>query len=153
MNKSSLYFYVFMFFVAGSVQAMDFPDYEMAWAMSERTLALGISVGTIQEELDAGFISIYDEEGRDYGYSQPNINPLQLECLEDIRRLYEQNGKKRIPAIDIGAATGLMSWKMIVAGAHVTAVEIVSRVADQILNNVLQKSSLSLIEKKLHPYA
>ena len=56
------------------------------------------------------------------GYSFSKINPLQQICLEKIAKEYERTGK-RPKVLDAGAGHGLMTWKMIGAGGHVTAIE------------------------------
>lgn len=58
----------------------------------------------------------------DYGFSFPQVNHVQKLCLENIYELYSQQ-KERPTALDLGAGHGLMTWKMLVAGAHVTAIE------------------------------
>lgn len=55
------------------------------------------------------------------GVNWSGINYLQRLCLKDIHDTFLMNHETPVSVFDIGAGFGLMSWKMIAAGADVTA--------------------------------
>ena len=76
----------------------------------------------IEEENNLKIQKNETDKNLDFGLSFAGVNPAQLECLREIGRRYEQN-ETRPKCGDFGAGHGYMTWKMIVAGGDVFAVE------------------------------
>jgi SAM-dependent methyltransferase len=58
----------------------------------------------------------------DYGYGWGFVDEHRLECLKEVkRRSHDDYNRPRV--LDVGAGLGHMGWKLIVAGAHYTAIE------------------------------
>lgn len=71
----------------------------------------------------------------DFGFSIRGINPLQHDVLKEISSKYTISGNV-VKVGDFAAGLGAMTWKMILAGAHVTAVELQTETADKMRYNV-----------------
>lgn len=74
----------------------------------------------------------------DYGFSIRGINPLQNDLLKEIAAKREATNTPP-NAADLGSGLGAMTWKMILAGAHVTAVELQNGTANAMRFNVAEK--------------
>ena len=81
----------------------------------------------------------------DFGISFAGINPAQLECLREISKMYEQN-ETRPKCADFGAGHGYMTWKMIVAGGDVFAVEPQDPTRAVLIENV--KKAIPFLKKE-----
>lgn len=81
----------------------------------------------------------------DFGYSFPGVDAIKLACLDAIRTSYVAN-KQRPLVADIGAGFGSMTWKMLCAGASVSAFEIQVPTAAE-LNRRMQSLDETLLEQ------
>lgn len=125
MIKKYFYAFVFYMFLFSNAQAFHTSNRQMVEEM-------GISWESVVSEKADGILPVNDEDGRPFGYARPGINFFQLLCLKDINNTYKKNKEHRVEAIDIGAAVGMMSWKMVAVGAKVTAVELIPSLAVKI---------------------
>lgn len=82
-----------------------------------------------------------DDSPIDYGYSFPGLNCVKESCLKEIRTYFNENGR-RPQVADIGAGFGLMTWKLLAAGAKVDAIEMQKPSAQELLKRL----------KKVNPY-
>lgn len=89
-----------------------------------------------------------EHRGIIFGQSWPQLDPMKVECLNDIQSLYRLQNRQRVRTIDIGSGPGAMTWKMIVAGGHVTAIELNKEVAKLILPNITTKAGPFLTEQE-----
>ncbi len=76
-------------------------------------------------------------EKRFFGLSFSELDSIHLSCLTDIHRRYESSGA-RVSALDIGAGHGFMTWKLVVAGANVVAIEHQMPTALELRSNLLK---------------
>lgn len=63
-----------------------------------------------------------EDTNNDYGFSFPGVTPIHKLCLTEICQRYTANGV-RPRVLDLGAGHGFMTWKMLVAGGYVIALE------------------------------
>src|SRR5262245_51047394 len=61
--------------------------------------------------------------GTDFGCNFPHISSIHRECLSEIKKRYDESGTP-VSVADLAAGMGCMTWKMIVAGGFVRAVEL-----------------------------
>ncbi len=73
-------------------------------------------------------------ENLDFGISFAGINLAQELCLIKINKIYEESGTRPKTA-DLGAGHGYMTWKMLVAGADVFAVEPQDPTREELMKN------------------
>lgn len=87
------------------------------------------------------------------GVNWAGINHLQWLCLKDIHHTFLSHHQVPVPVIDIGAGFGLMSWKMIAAGAEVIAFSNSCSLIEQINRSVAENfRELSLKDVSIRVY-
>lgn len=83
-------------------------------------------IGQVKELIDNERSSVIEKNnsdaGRQFGFSISGVNQIQVLCLQEVKKRYEEN-TERPKVADFGAGHGFMTWKLIVAGADVFAVE------------------------------
>lgn len=72
---------------------------------------------------------------RDYGKNFPAVTPIHEACLLEVNKRYMKAGKRPL-VLDLGAGDGSMTWKMIVAGGFVYAIEGQMPTANKMQENV-----------------
>lgn len=65
----------------------------------------------------------YNEDAEDYGFSFPVLDGVKFSSLNDIRANFEKTGV-RIVVADVGSGLGVLTWKLLSAGAEVDAIDI-----------------------------
>lgn len=96
---------------------------------------------------EESFIAIENNEtNKDlyFGFSFPRVNFAQALCLREVRDRYEKC-KVRPKVADLGAGHGLMTWKQIVAGGNVFAIEHQDPTKEKMRTNV--KKAIPFLSK------
>jgi SAM-dependent methyltransferase len=106
-------------------------------------------ISDIKEEEKGGLLSMEgktEDWRNNYGYSWPGVNNIQAMCLEKICELYTAH-HSHPSVLDVGAGYGLMTWKMMIAGGSVTAIE-KQEAAANLLSLKIWQAKLILIDCK-----
>lgn len=84
----------------------------------------------------------------DFGYSFAGLNYIQEACLTEISQRNTKDSS-RPQVLDDAAGHGFMSWKMLVAGGLVTAIEKQKPTAQELQKNISQAKEFLAPEEKL----
>lgn len=85
--------------------------------------------------------AVEDGQSFDYGRSHTEVDLIEEFFLRDVRKTFDKKRKKAfVPVIDIGAGTGSMTWKAVIARASVVAVERLPQAAEILKNEWYQKA-------------
>jgi len=90
----------------------------------------------IETAQDEPIVASKEYQNRDFGFSYSGITSTALSSLKEIHDRAEKSAS-RIAAVDIGAGHGNMTWKMILAGANVDAIELQKPLAEALSKKTL----------------
>lgn len=128
--------------ISSNVQSMDSLDSEHSW-LPNRLQSKETEIRIlIKAEKPASIIQTVKNENIKLGRSFV-IDDAQRLCLKTISDLYDGANERRPIVADIAAGHGYMTWKMIVAGGNVTAVEPQDPTREELIKNA--KKSLPFL--------
>jgi SAM-dependent methyltransferase len=107
------------------------------WLPSHLHTSEDIIKSQIRQEKRSATMIDNPQERRDFGFSIEGLNPAMTQCLFKIKERFEMT-EQRPAVLDAGAGIGNMTWKMITAGGHVTAVEKQMKTAVQLPSSIVK---------------